>query len=101
MSDSMGRVEPEQDRDSAGSFLKQCAEKYGSDCMAIVLGGASNPAPEGFRALSDSGARVVALAPDASVAGQAATELIDSGMAEPAAGERDLRMAIQGFARTA
>ncbi len=93
------RVEPASGRESADSFLMQCAENYGPDCMAVVLGGALNPAPVGFSALYDSGARIVALAPDASVSGQAASELLRTGMAEAAADERDIRIAIQGFAR--
>jgi len=100
MSETGSSLEPASGEDAADMFLEQCAENYGPDCMAIVLGGASNPAPAGFRALQRSGGRAVVLAPDVSVSGKAAEELLDAGMAELAAGERELRLTIHAFARS-
>ena len=100
-SENRNTLEPASGDDCSDRFLEQCSESYGQDCMAVVLGGAFNPAPSGFKALHNRGARVVVLAPDSSVCGQAAAELLNAGIAEQAAGERELRIAVQGFASSA
>ncbi len=81
------------------AFLEQAADLFGADCMAVVLGGSFNPAPEGFERVRQRGGRVVVLAPDASVNGGAARELLAQGGCEQALSERDLRMLINSFAR--
>ncbi len=79
-------------------FLKDAARIYGSNCMAVVLGGSENPAKEGFDELRKQGGRVVVLAPEASVNGAAARQMLSESPCEVASTEKELRMMIRNFA---
>lgn len=85
------------DEQSPDIFLEDCAEQYGADCMAVILGGATNPAPQGLEAVKKCGGIIRALAPDASVCGAAAREMLNSGIVDTVCDEIQLRREIQTF----
>ncbi len=93
-------VEPATGDNSADIFLERCAAYYGPDCMAIILGGAINPAPQGLKILQENGGKVLVLAPEASVCGTAARQVLDAGIGEQVAGENELRLSVHRFAKS-
>ncbi len=96
------KIQPELDLTGPNAtydqFLLDCASQYGPECMAVVLGGVQNPAPEGLARLQQAGGRVVALAPQSCVCSDASKEVIEAGHAEPAANEMELARIITAFA---
>ncbi len=96
-------AQPELDLDGPAEtydrFLEDCASKYGPECMAVVLGGVRNPAPEGLALLKQAGGRVAALAPQACVCGDASREVVEAGYAETIANENELARLITAFAK--
>lgn len=99
MSEHVGTIDLTVRQGPPDIFLERCAEQYGHDCMAIILGGAANPAPKGLESVKKCGGMVRVLAPGVSVCGRASQEILDLGIVDTAHDEPQMGREIQAFVR--